>query len=1456
MSLLELKAVDALRDELVAGDAADMEVEKWESENLGKSALHRLSRVGRDAIQYHEANTVTEEGQEEKIASTESREQKDFYFHQTGKQLLEMQLFEEEEDKEAALMQKRSARAGKLLKKSVKVSDMEEGDSDLAIDQDWDTSNWKDEMIEAGMDYLFYVFVDPKYESNDTKKELAVTMIDRLLGRHFIAEKYFNNKLESIVSRAISRFVKNGKSAAQTSLLYILHIGRAKFMKELSNFNFAGRSFEMLTIEARLAAMLIQHTFRTYKGRKNFKGRNVNPITLTFGSDFVMRTLRENSIKARGKQLRELWDSLHTTQTSIERNTPSGFTGPCHIEPKFDILILEMALSLVSNEAKDRAQANREDLISHNGSILLANFISFPLSQFAWTSLKIVSHCSKVPSSLQSMLESGIINACLRYINYLKEMGKLKWIIDGKDNLPDRRNMSKAAYEASQVAKHSFFDCILIIARLAIHAAGTFRARGGYDKVVPRKIDVEEIDYGRNLILFTKNFNGDAVRTILGRKQTINTLTTLLLECKHLFGMRTLLLCMYSICCSEGHGPVMFSFCADAGRLMTRILELIDEEDLTVSTLALCIFIQLATIQGGRDTMLVTYIAKALFPYTKAPSNFNKKSYNRAILINCSILRQYEWRSYDPEIAPEMFSDPKFVRSSIYLDLLKSIKCPTLEEADDFTIADLTVLPFNEECAAEFSKTAESIGAQDICNFLVHPGETSYVDHLPWDEACAGCIIIDALCRHQGTASNAFSPALVYYLGRCLFIMRWMFSGAAMSNRQLLMIFQGVKSASNALRQLSLGIEGNEEKELFLTQSLPDLIDPARFFIGNLSMEQTELDPAVLNLQRDASLNMVSFVKYYARFSIKMAKDVQVPLTAMEPIGLEILVVIKRINKIFSNNNDLLVQVLESCCAVLEEVSGSEVGAAAVSAKWGSGDALKEHLPPPLSGVGELGIEEENYIIGLKRMSPSLFRLLANLGLTDRGLADCLSDGFLRRALDKFSILYPVIDSFISCDSDSIDVVKPVPTSNYTEDQKYKMLEASGCLILIARCVNFTSYMYGASNDLILQHYYDIIHRLRNVVNNVGTIEWNNYMDASIQVLCKISSDNVKLLTLFEEIDVVTLVYSILKNMTIVPQQVIKWTLEIVVNLGSSLRTTYLGESLPMLREEVSRVSSIYPELLEDVRSASWSVMRFILDVEKQANGGKAKEDENQFADAAEWKGTTFSTLNDSVLNRKLKLMLSEAKLDPKDLESMESSRKGSITTTTSEKGQRDKLPFKIKVENSVPDKIILDRGNVLKPSDLVLSGSVDESSLYCGPSNCGSLRLPDSPENHGTYSEFSVHDMHSHVAQLPSMQDNKLELTNLSVREPKLREMMRKSKTAKGFVEKKRSTKDTKGKNIGMPISPIKKRSPVPGTKSKFIEQKQKAVPKPLVIDTSEIPEFMKTRPYQDLDPNSLMII
>lgn len=300
-----------------------------------------------------------------------------------------------------------------------------------------------------------------------------------------------------------------------------------------------------------------------------------------------------------------------------------------------------------------------------------------------------------------------------------------------------------------------------MLRRLAVHAAGLYRAayREGayYIHVASKGEDIEAISYKEELqhVRYPRNI-GPLTRVSLGNPVMMKYLTKLTLECKHLHAMRILLEYWFALACSDAHGSVLFEFVGGAGELLKFVLKFIEEEDLTVATLSMCIFLQvrtevissrcylsshtpyysyyhicycdnhtlttavsnrlhsyihsppstlqLNTIEDGRETIMHTWMTETLCQYTPASSNFDRPSYLRAIMINVSLLRQHDLRYYEPEQTPHLFRDKKHIKMSIYLDVLKALKQPDNNSSDSLCIADLTVMPGSALVRRDFSE--------------------------------------------------------------------------------------------------------------------------------------------------------------------------------------------------------------------------------------------------------------------------------------------------------------------------------------------------------------------------------------------------------------------------------------------------------------------------------------------------------------------------------------------------------------------------------------------------------------------------------------------------------------------------------------------------------------------------------------------------------------------------------
>lgn len=86
-------------------------------------------------------------------------------------------------------------------------------------------------------------------------------------------------------------------------------------------------------------------------------------------------------------------------------------------------MILEIVLAMVEPGAGSVAHANREDVISSNGGILLGCFLAYVMTDYNLLSLKILSHCSKVASNMERMLQCGIVKSTRLLLQFLRETG-------------------------------------------------------------------------------------------------------------------------------------------------------------------------------------------------------------------------------------------------------------------------------------------------------------------------------------------------------------------------------------------------------------------------------------------------------------------------------------------------------------------------------------------------------------------------------------------------------------------------------------------------------------------------------------------------------------------------------------------------------------------------------------------------------------------------------------------------------------------------------------------------------------------------------------------------------------------------------------------------------------------------------------------------------------------------
>ena len=1512
-------------DSLVAEEEVQPE---WVKKQLGRNIIERVTSVGRDTMSYLDGLGMT--------VGVDRQRRFQAYMATTGRELLEMQLVDTgEEDRKREAMLKQMMRAGRVLRGHVKVSENEAGQKSVAIDKEWNTGSWTPEMIEAGMDCLFYVFLEDgpwkpgtMVGENVEKRPQAVIMLEKLLQRHTEARSYIQFKLDDLMTQALNSYIKYGKARAKLEILYIIHAAREKFIGQISEFSVAARAAELMSSEMRLAAIIIQQVFRVYMSTKSKKMDYslINPIAAQFGSDEEMLAMRERAASLRTMDLKRQWNVMHQHMTRPARHTIGGFRGPCHIPHHFTTILLDIVLTVVSKMAGKFSPMNRENFIEGGGALILANFVSCPTSKFSYVSMQIIAHVSKVPASFRPCCESGCIKAIHRFLIYLKQTGKLHFVTRGTDGLEKMLDKSDEEKKAFQVHKFAFFDGVLALTKLAVHAAGFCRANGGtyppgnsqpaprkaaYGYKRPAQPDSEACNYLKMLQEFNPLSPPISILTpsTLGDKKLVKMLVKMTVESRHLQATRSLLLAIFTMSCSECHKHILFEVLSDSCKAAKHILNLLYERDAAVSSLSLCLFLQLNTLELARDTMIAT---EALRPHlatlTKPTSNFKRRPYQRAALIAASLLRQHDLRNYDPEVLPSFMSHPENVRKAVYLDLLKTCKVPTLETADSLTIADLVVMPFSQKVSMDMSLVAEDVGVADLAHFLVHPGEDKFIESLPWDEAAATCVILEALTRNCSTAEHLLGGTSVLdFLSRYMYISRYMVEQGRMSAAQLLILVNGLASAAAAMTSIVFVAIGYQVREAVVVEAVfgpkgGGFLDAAAYWLMTLSQIHEGMDSLVLSTMRTFGQNILGLADKIARLVLQTGMEsITSParvklLLSLSPWAKTCAAVISKIHLVYAGQATLKYAVLEKTCRVCATLLEHPDIAREGVVKWGIIEALRIHLPTPAFGIGST--PDEAYSDAIVQMPLSLVVLLGEACQSDRGKGNCLTDGFLRRVLDKLHTLAPSLEA-----NDVLSVwaehIKRNPKGRFDEDKEFhaSLMRriVSECLRVIERCANFSSIAVGSCNDLILDARagYKVVRICKEIVDKDACPKTDPAYLAALCLLAKLSQDSFRLDHAMKEVDVLGLVrlqmeqginYPPQKNE--LPEFGVKACLEILQGLAGGHPSEYKTQQFFLFREVLGRVSQCWGGLEESVRRVNWEM--FI----SSEKSDKVIATEAPWGDEAgipssqpqphrtqtqpqpqpqprptprsEWNGETFDYENDRIVRETLQKLYVKAGL-PEESNLLSNSRQSSRQSSRVSSRHSSRPTSAAVVPQSDSWRNSFDSTGP-KTGREGIAGTYDA----CGVNSCGSLKLrgahPDLSSEHGKFRDSPSELVNSLALNVPTFLEDgtTLNVTNLSAREPALRNAILERKSRTGFVGKIMSPiRDTRVKRQkphghGPTTASPQKLMPLPSSgvpstsgapRSHPLRQRGHSSPMSpvaLSVDAS-FPELLRTRPPID---------
>ena len=1197
---------------------------------LGNNTVERVVTMGNDIRDWR----ARASGMEVTAADVLLNRRFGDYVSRLGKDVLQMvsSVVEDEDVVVARREAKKKAIEAKmrLQRKDVKVASMESGAESSKMDEEWDTSAWSDEMVEDSVSVLFEVFYDQVTRKDEFRKKRASAMLEKLVNRHFIAEAYVRKNVPLLVGLAANRFIRGGQSCGLLDLLFILHSARVKYVPELSENNFTGRATEMALLEARSAVLMMQHMVRARTARRNAKlrGESANGLISSFGSAEETEILSESNIEGRTLLLKTRWVNMHVWQSKADRNTPIGFRGPVHIRANYMILIMEIMLTLVSEAACTMAQCNREELVRCNGCVLFAQMLGVPHGPYAAISAQIMSHVSKIACSLAPIMHSGYIRSGMRCIHYFQQTGKMAWAVVGNRTLavsltPPSSGVPTAAQLAMETARIAFLDILAMLVNSSTHAAAIHRARNGFDCQTPQNGTIESNDYKFTLYSSSSQLTEAHLKALFGNRFVLNPLMNFLKTVTNLHITRGSLRVLYNLACSDCFNAVLGEVVACGGKNLLCIVELLEEADSTISSLALGLLLQLCTQQPGRDGLLASYYASVLVPRAKCSSVYTRRPYLRAVLATVSAMRHGDRRSYNPVEMPFLLADAESVRKLVYLDLLKSLKHPPLEEADALSIADLVVRPFNKVLSLKVAQNASQLGSEgvkNVCDFLCHPTEDQFFASLPWDESGAGCVILDGLSRHQETCRMIVSSSTIRYLSHCLYWGRMVIKdGPPLADARLLILLKGITSASMALGNLCKAAIGTPE----LTDAIiavfqeVDVVFATTYFVNTLSQNHPLVEEAIKSIQIKAGRSTLVFFDSYIRMIIAAkhlgGKQRQAILLETQDVGKAItslLLSIKRVHGETLYFPKLLNGICTFLAALLSERSIVEV---AIS-RWKIVLSMREHLPLPLSALGEHGVDDPLYRQGLGIMPASFFDICTSICALEKGKAACLVDGFLRRAIEKVVLLASRLEpphellrwtlslSRIHVDTlagqeYSLDLLS-TPHARFTPSVARQ--EVAAALRVVACCASFANAQFGSANDVILDPEFDFVHVCKSFISVEEAPRCDPVIVAAIQVLGGLSADIFRVAPLFEELDILGLLARQMTYVPMLPQDAVKSCLDVANNMATT-GSHYVIDQLRKLREPVLKVGRVMPQLAKVVGETSWNITQTFIKFERSA---------------------------------------------------------------------------------------------------------------------------------------------------------------------------------------------------------------------------------------------------------------
>ena len=927
--------------------------------------------------------------------------------------------------------------------------------------------------------------------------------------------------------------------------------------------------------------------------------------------------------------------------------------------------------------------------------------------------------------------------------------------------------------------------------------SGVLRARGGYDFIKPQFQDMEEENYMHIVNSFPpRDMLPHDIIKLLAPPLLLKELSKIVTSVSSVVTIRCVLNCFFSLACSDCILPVLTQVCDIGGILMVYLIERLEDSDHTIAIYALSIFLQLTTLDEGRKALLTTQINNYLPQYIVTSSNYERPTYERAVLVVAAMSRQKLWRSYDPTILPHRLCEPREIENMFILDLLYTLKEPEWGTQQNYT--SLVLMSTNYDAAMGLSETIDKFGAMQVCEYMTHPHDEKYFYSLTWDKISAVCVILEGISTSPRTACTMFSAGLVKFLAATISLSKFeLISPRPLGERKASLILNGMIAAANCLTNLcetdkvitdhpfdhlthaqrfyDHRIKFNTANMSFESLLSHDHVNASivmmgfensgvaaalSYIVSTMSVSTHNISATNIALSQNAALSAANLLGAYSTMLIGIDANHPELQTLLES-GPYLTKIISNLRDNFGITNKMKT-FLDTMCTVLVHMTGSQTVAADALLHWGIVPAFLNHLPPPLSGIaGEPGrkIEGLSHQLDLDYLPASFYDVITSLCKLERGRIEAISGGFLRRALDKATKLQSELEKppELKLWRDLIyqKRIPPKPSK--------QRVDTTACLRLINACANYNSSKTGNANETIFSHAYDVVGLCKSIIVIEECPLTDDAYIIALTLLCTISTDYAQVVTPFRKHGLLDILWELLKDAEDLPPIVLENTLQLIFNQVCGPIDEYITGKFVAMFDTFTRVARILPEHSNRISEIKWK----LLDSKEGPAARKIRKD----------------ATNDQL----------------SQIEEYSAELSVAMSRITDEKLGDDRLD-----DRSVGETTI-NSDNTVKSAESAALQEPGYAGTYhvCGISTCGSLRFPNSPKKHGTYLNMTDDEMEQELLKLPQcaapsrediadMTENDkrnnlyvLELSRISGKEPGFLNVLKTNKAAAGYTER-----------------------------------------------------------------------